>query len=89
MYTEVAFDMIRPGFPPKDDAFQRWIAIDDQLPAGTVLIWADGRPMIGVLVHGILNGKPRRDFMDPRSDELLPWPTHWKAITRPDEAGEA
>ena len=85
MYTEVAFDMIRHTLPPKDDISEGWTAIADQLPTGTVLIWAGGQPMIGVLAHGIASGKRWQDFFDPRTDELLPWPTHWKAITPPME----
>lgn len=84
MYAQVALAMSHPPIPPIGSSASGWISVSEHLPAGTVLLWADGRPMIGTLIQGRANGKPWKDFMDPRTDELLPWPTHWRPIVPPD-----
>jgi hypothetical protein len=86
MYAETAFNMSRPPIPPVDSSASGWISVNEQLPVGTVLLWADGQPMIGILIQGRMNGRPWQDFMDPRTDELLPWPTHWRPIAPPQGA---
>lgn len=60
-----------------------WLPVGDRFPDEPVLLWVDGRPMIGILVEGNSEGTPWRSFMDPHTDELLPWPSYWMRIARP------
>jgi hypothetical protein len=56
----------------------QWSPIEDPPPPGSaVLIWIDGAFAIAILVEGEDAGGHWRVFMDSRSDEILPWPSHW------------
>jgi len=58
-----------------------WMPIKTGPPAGEqLLIWVDGGCALAVMVEGSDSKGPWRVFMDPRSDEILPWPTHWMAL---------
>ncbi len=51
------------------------------LPKGEILVWAGDRPVVAILVT---NGG--RDFLDARTLDLLPWPTHWMELPAPPNA---
>ena len=58
-----------------------WFPVEDAPPAGVpVLIWSGEAFAVAVLVQGEDAGGPWRVFMDARSDEILPWPSHWMRL---------
>jgi len=62
-----------------------WRMLSDPPPAGDVLIWDGGRCFIGVLVRDAKSAV----FMDPRTSDILPWPTHWMPLPPPPTDGSA
>lgn len=61
-----------------------WSPIAVDPPAGTpVLIWIEQSCSVALLVEGSDAKGSWRVFMDPRSDEALPWPTHWMPLPQP------
>jgi hypothetical protein len=60
----------------------QWNLTEELLPSQDALIWADGRYMVASFVDGIRDGKKWQVFMDTRTDDLLPWPTHWMSLPR-------
>ncbi|PSJ43253.1 hypothetical protein C7I55_02425 [Sphingomonas deserti] len=57
---------------------QSWRPIDDHpLPEGPLLIVSEGRCCIAVLVGGTGPEGAWQVFMDPYTDALYAWPTHW------------
>jgi hypothetical protein len=56
------------------------------MPRKPVLIWSKGTCMVGCLV----DGREGDDlaFMDPKSDALLPWPSHWMELPTPPVGGD-
>ena len=68
----------------KTDGAQ-WNLTDEILPAQDALIWAGGRYIVASFVDGIRDGKKWQVFMDARTDDLLPWPTHWMSLPKPPE----
>lgn len=58
-----------------------WIPVAQCPPVGLeVLIWSNGACAIAVCVDGANEDGPWRVFMDARSDEILPWPSHWMPL---------
>ncbi len=60
-----------------------WHAIQDELPAGEVLIWSRGFCAIAVLVPEDKSGPAA--FMDARSELILPWPEYWMPVPCPSK----
>src|SRR3546814_19122514 len=57
-----------------------WRPISYLPPKQEVLIWSGGRPVVGLLLSGTQDGKDWRDFIDPRTNDRLEWPTHWMML---------
>jgi len=58
-----------------------WISTDVELPSGEVIVWVESKMRIAVFVRPSPESDDcERFFMDPNSDELLPWPSHWHTL---------
>lgn len=57
-----------------------WKQVAPDMPHHDVLLWVEGRCVIGCMVEGVRRGKVWRVFMDPRTDDLLPWPSYWMPL---------
>jgi hypothetical protein len=65
-----------------------WKPVTPEVPHHDILLWADGRCVVGCLVEGVARGKTWRVFMDPRTDDLLPWPSWWTELPEPPQTRE-
>ncbi|WP_165357615.1 DUF551 domain-containing protein [Sphingosinicella sp. CPCC 101087] len=61
----------------------QWTSINDSQPSEEVLIFTKGGCRIAVLVKDPADNSDVGDFMDPKSGDLLPWPTHWMPLPSP------
>ncbi len=59
----------------------QWKPISDDMPRTAVLLWAGGYCMVGCRVCG--DPGESAVFMDPRTDSILPTPSHWTELPRP------
>ncbi|CAA9238745.1 MAG: hypothetical protein AVDCRST_MAG93-1227 [uncultured Chloroflexia bacterium] len=59
-----------------------WRALTDDLPKGEVLVWLGNRAAVAVVVPAD-DSSPESIFMDARTCDLLPWPSHWMPIAPP------
>jgi len=55
-----------------------WISIADRLPAGPVLIYADGECHVAELVGS--GPGASLAFMDVHTCDILAWPSHWMEV---------
>jgi hypothetical protein len=64
-----------------------WIPTAEILPDSNVdvLVWSGGRCVVAVLLTGRDERGAWRDFMDPVTDGLLEWPTHWAPLPPPPQ----
>jgi hypothetical protein len=69
----------RPRQAPRDPA-SPWISTDLCLPIGEVLILAEGRYAVAILLRGGDDPADRGVFMDARNCDFLPWPSHWMPL---------
>ncbi len=66
-----------------------WIPVEQNPPVATpLLIWSNGACAVAVVVEGTDESGPWQVFMDARSDEILPWPSHWMQLPHPPLEGE-
>ncbi len=54
-----------------------WSPASADMPSHEILIWSGGRAMVGVLVKGTDEKGDWQDFLEARTSEILPWPSHW------------
>ena len=59
-----------------------WRRLTDDLPEGEALIWLGDRAAVAVLVPAD-DRHSSPTFMDARTSDLLPWPTHFIPIRPP------
>ena len=64
-----------------------WTPITPDMPSHDVLLWVEGRCVIGFRLAGVTRGKSWSVFMDSRTDALLPEPSHWMALPGPPHSG--
>jgi hypothetical protein len=64
-----------------------WISTNVRLPTEEVIVWVESKMRIALFVGtGPHSAEPF--CMDARSDELLPWPSHWHELPpKPPEDG--
>jgi hypothetical protein len=60
----------------------QWHPLTNELPKGEVLVWLGDRAAVAVLVPADEN-YDAPSFMDARTSDLLPWPTHFMPLTPP------
>lgn len=73
--------------PPADSMWGRgWAPIETAPAASELLIYSGGRCLIATVVEGTGPHGPWRAFMDPRTDEIYPSPTHWMSLPEPPAA---
>ena len=59
-----------------------WIATNDRLPTGTVLVHVAGECHLAELIG---KGTKSPAFIDIHSSDLLPWPSHWMPQPKPPQ----
>jgi hypothetical protein len=58
-----------------------WISTNVRLPREEVIVRVESRMRIAIFVApGPDTADPEPFCMDARSDELLPWPSHWHEL---------
>ena len=64
-----------------------WKPITPDMPSHDVLLWVEGRCVIGCRLDGVARGRGGWVFMDSRTDALLPEPSCWMALPGPPHSG--
>jgi hypothetical protein len=65
-----------------EKADRPWRPIREDIPTGEILVWAQGRPVVAVVVPPDEHC-PFPSFMDARTSDLLEQPTHWMPLPEP------
>ena len=56
-----------------------WQLVEGELPQGEVLVWSGGRRVVAQLIPADEHS-PQPLCIDPRTDDILAWPTHWMPL---------
>ena len=59
-----------------------WRLVGQELPLGEVLVWSGGRAVVARL-YPASEDLAQPLCIDPRTDDILDWPTHWMPLPPP------
>ena len=63
----------------------KWQILAGEPPSGEVLVWSAGRAVVAEIVPADeTSAQPL--CVDPRTDDILAWPTHWMKLPPPPDS---
>jgi hypothetical protein len=63
----------------------KWQIVADELPREEVLVWSDGRAVVAEFIPADRK-IPKPLCINLRTEDILPWPTHWMPLPPPPGA---